>query len=381
MKNLLKKNKLMSLLVINIGAFLFKVIQKLVKIDEKQVLFVSFAGKQFSDSPKTIYNYLKNNDEDLKLLWAFKNPEKFDVENKLKINSIKYFFVLAKSKYWISNASIERLIPLNSENHVYINTWHGTPLKKLGMDDEKSDFLVKNWYENANIDYLTVSSDYDFKVFKKIFPKVKHFIKGGLPRNELLYKVRNDKGFSEKLRTRLNSELKLDKSKKTILYAPTFRDTKTLAKNFEQVLNDNHFNQILDKYNVLFRGHYFSKTNLKTSMIDVSNYPDINELFIVADILITDYSSVLFDFSILNKKIVLFCPDYVEYVGERGFYMEPKKLDLPFFNNIVDLVKYLKEFDTEEDASTDIKSNFYYKFNAYPFNSISSIIELVVDGC
>lgn len=381
MKDFLKKNKLMALLVANIGVFLFRIIQKLVKTDKRQVLFVSFAGKQYSDSPKVLYEHLKDNDEHLKLIWAFKDPERFDVDNKLKINSLKYFFALAKSKYWISNASIERLMPLSSENHVYINTWHGTPLKKLGVDDEKSDFLVKNWYKNANIDYLTASSDYDLEIFKKIFPKVKHFIKGGLPRNELLYKVRNDNEFSKKLRTRLSNDLKLDKNKKTILYAPTFRDTKKLSKNFEDVLNDNHFNKILDEYNVLFRGHYFSETKLKTNMIDVSKYPDINELFVVADMLITDYSSVIFDFSILNKKIVLFCPDYIEYVSERGFYMEPQKLNLPIFCSIVDLVKYLKKFNSEKISSDkETIPSFYHKFNAYPFNSINSLIEIVNDG-
>ncbi|MEM1456270.1 CDP-glycerol glycerophosphotransferase family protein [Pediococcus pentosaceus] len=378
MKSLLKKNRAMALLTIYVGVFLFKIIEKFVKVRKNEVLFVSFAGKQFSDSPKVIYEHLRNNNGDLKLTWAFTDPDQFDVENKLKINSLKYFIFLAKSKYWISNASIERLLPFTSKKHVYINTWHGTPLKKLGKDDEKSDFLVKNWYENADIDYFTVSSDYDFKIFKEVFPKAKNFIKGGLPRNEILHKAESDVEFSKTVRNKVSKNLGLDENKKTILYAPTFRDTKELSEKFNHLLNDSHIKKIADEYNLLFRGHYFSENKIVDTMIDVSNYPDINELFITADALITDYSSVLFDFSILRKKIILFTPDYEQYVSERGFYMEPKNLGLPILYNLVDLVKYLESSGIEEDTKENLA--FYQNYNTYPFSSINTILKIVDDN-
>ncbi|KAF0507029.1 CDP-glycerol glycerophosphotransferase family protein [Pediococcus pentosaceus] len=377
MKNLLKRNKIMALLVTYSGIFLFKIIQKFVKIQENRILFVSFAGKQFSDSPKAIYEKLKDNDKSLELVWAFVEPNKvkMDVGCKVKINSLSYLIELAKSKYWLSNASIERLIPFKSGAHVYINTWHGTPLKKLGKDDKKSDFLVKNWYEKADIDYFTVSSDYDFEIFKEVFPQIKHFIKGGLPRNEILYKAKDDAILEKGIRNKIEKLFNLDKNKKTILYAPTFRDTRKLTEKFDQILNNDKFNKLSEKYNIIFRGHYFKESSNSNNMIDVSNYSDINELFISADILITDYSSVMFDFSILNKKIILFTPDYDEYVQERGFYVKPQALKLPIFYEISDLFGYLTSKNLK--LNTDDTLEFGHHYNMYPFTSIEEIIKLI----
>ncbi|WP_420223080.1 CDP-glycerol glycerophosphotransferase family protein [Pediococcus acidilactici] len=378
-KDLLKKNKIMALLITYIGLILFGIIQKFVKIKENQILFVSFAGKQFSDSPKTIYKRLVNNN-DFELVWAFLEPNevKIDAGRKVKINSLSYFIELAKSKYWVSNASIERLIPFKSDKHVYINTWHGTPLKKLGKDDKKSDVLVRNWYKKANIDYFTVSSEYDFEIFKEVFPRVRHFIKGGLPRNEVLYKVKDNLELSKKIRNKVESTFNLDKNKKTILYAPTFRDTKELTVKFDQILNDEKFSELSKKFNILFRGHYFKEDSNTNDMIDVSNYPDINELFISSDVLITDYSSVMFDFSILNKEIILFTPDYNEYIKERGFYIEPKALKLPILYTVNELYKYLNRNELNMDVKNVL--DFNCRYNTYSFTSINKIMNLIEEG-
>ena len=116
------------------------------KIDDKLITFEVFAGRKYADSPKAIYNYMLNNKKykDYKYIWFFINPEnyKFLEKNKntkvYKYGSKEYYKYYAKSKYWITNATIPKIIR-KKKNQKYIQTWHGTPLKRLGFDIKIED--------------------------------------------------------------------------------------------------------------------------------------------------------------------------------------------------------------------------------------------------
>ena len=120
------------------------------KIDEKMILFSCFNGKSYADSPKAIYNYMKDNPKysEYKFIWAFKNPEKYkDLEqtNKstiiIKVNTKEYEKYLAKSKYWIFNyRAADHQYP--KKNQIFIQCWHGTPLKRLGYDLDNPDNVL-----------------------------------------------------------------------------------------------------------------------------------------------------------------------------------------------------------------------------------------------
>ncbi|MCI2960160.1 CDP-glycerol glycerophosphotransferase family protein [Pediococcus pentosaceus] len=379
MKERIKKNKVMSYIYIYMIKFLFRIIQCFIRVDENKILFVSFAGKQYSDSPKVLYLSLKN-DEDFKkfkFMWGFINPENvcgINEKEKVNINSLRYLYELASAKFWVSNASIERLVPIKTKQHIYINTWHGIPLKTLGKDDIKADNLVTNWYENAEIDYLTVNGYYDQEIMRKIFPKTKNIIQGGLPRNYRLYNI----NYSD--RKEIESKLHLNTNKKNILYAPTFRDSEKEMSEILSVLNELDNYGILDNYNFLFRGHYFfdtNRNNITKKVINVSKYESIEELYIVSDMLISDYSSVIFDYSILKRPIILYIPDVDLYKNRRGFYKNPYELDLPVTYNAKQLKNCILE---SENGSPDKMVNFYNRYHNFEFSSIEKIKRIIYVG-
>lgn len=138
---------------------------------------------------------------------------------KVDINSFDYLVTLFKSKYWISNASIELLIPINSKKHIYINTWHGIPMKHLGPDEKNLEFIVKNWYRKVKFDLLLCSGDYDKKIFEYIFPNNINVDVVGLPRNEALVKESLNKDI---IKNRVIKKLGLDPQKEVFTIRTNF---------------------------------------------------------------------------------------------------------------------------------------------------------------
>ena len=117
----------------------YKIWYKFISVDEKTILFISFHGRGYSCNPKYLHKYLLTNEKykDYKFIWAVKKGKGKDISGAkvIRYNSVKYFYYLAKSKYWIVNCKLPRHI-LKKEDQVYLQTWHGTPLKRLAHDIE-----------------------------------------------------------------------------------------------------------------------------------------------------------------------------------------------------------------------------------------------------
>jgi CDP-glycerol glycerophosphotransferase len=352
-KNIVKHNQFLGIIYLTIFRFLFNVLQKFIKIDPKLILLTSYSGRQVSDSPFQIYKDLKADPRfsDYKFLWGVvdkNDADQIPTNEKVEIDSIKFIFKLLKSKYWISNTSIERLINFDHRDHVYINTWHGIPMKHLGPDESNLEFLVKNWFHTVKFDLLYSSGDYDQQIFKRIFPQTEKIVKLGLPRNkELLVKETIDKK-----RCELSKRLHLDPNKETLLYAPTFREYNNVGNTnvFTFPFDKKTIHKINQKYNFLVRGHYFIEdlryNSDENSFVDVSSYPDINDLFAISDVLISDYSSLIFDYSLLqNRRIILYLSDIDEYIQHRGFYLDPRELDITRAFNLSELMDALFDYD------------------------------------
>ncbi len=130
-----------------------------------------------------------------------------------------------------------------------------------------------------------------------------------------------------------------------ILYAPTFRDY-AMDTVSDQVIKT--LNTLAQKYTVLVREHYFSNVDFPDTVVDVSNYPDVNELMIASDLLITDYSSILFHYALLHKPIFLYLYDWEQYAQYRGFYTSPIELKLPYAydgKTLVDAIANIQSYD------------------------------------
>ena len=357
-KNILKTNKIMYLLYSTIMNLLLKILSLFIKVDDKTILFNSFGGKKFDDSPRVIFEYMISSEKynNFKFYWVFDNPEKYSIEkaNIIKNNSLKFFIIALKSKYWITNSGIERGLKFKNKKTIYINTWHGTAIKHIGKDENN----LKIKFNTSKPDIMYAQSNYDINIFSHVFdiPK-ENIILTGLPRNDEL------KNVTKKEIDRIKKELNIPLNKKVILYAPTFREY-TRDKNgciLEPPINLKLWEQELgNEYILIFRAHYEVNKilGIKESNFvkNYSDYPKLNDLLKISDILISDYSSIMIDYSILERPIFNYTYDYNEYKTKRGMYFELSE-KLP--NNCIEkeeiLLDRIKNIDIKKESEKTIK--------------------------
>lgn len=318
----LKHNKQFQYTYKKLFSFFFRVLGLFVKTDKDLVLINNFAGLKYSDSPKALFEYIRimPNLRKLKIVWAFNDVDKYKyIEGCrfVKQDSIEYFITALRAKYWISNVNIERGLHFKKKNTIYLNTWHGMPFKKIG-----NSVKGRNDYNCDNVNYWCAESDYSADIYMKAFNVLPNSIlKCGLPRNDRLYNI------SEKDVRMMKERMGLPLDRKVISYVPTWRDSKDGGKHYDFSLpiHIEKWEKALSKeYVLLFRAHHFTThlLNLKTDEFikDYSDYPDINDIFIVSDMMISDYSASMADYAILERPIISFGYDYDDYDIERGFY-------------------------------------------------------------
>lgn len=326
---------------------LYKMIYKYIKIDNKTIMFISYHGKGYLCNPKYIHQELLKDDrfQDYKFIFPLKDKnEVIEGAKVIKYRGIKYFYYLAKSKFWIVNCKLPSYC-IKKDEQVYIQTWHGTPLKRLAHDIETKDDITfyrskmsrdemtKSYdVDVAKYNYLISPNEYSSEIFESCFKIDKEKIKEyGYPRNDYLVNITNEE--IDKLKIKYN----IPTDKKVILYAPTWRDNKFNEKGYiyELKVDFNKWKDMLgDEYVVIFKPHYLISNKFKDIKLDnflfsFDENVDINELYVMSDLLITDYSSVFFDYAILNRPILFYMYDLEEYRDElRGFYLDINK-ELP----------------------------------------------------
>lgn len=341
-------------------------------IDEHAVIFESFMARRYADSPRAIYEYMLNSPEykDYHFYWSFRATvmdeymwlNDNDRTTVIQYGNENYYKLFATAKYWVVNSRIVDAIDVRPEQ-VYLQCWHGTPLKRLGFDIEvegdnslhTKEALCKHYAIDAK-KYTNMLSPSAFctEKFTSAFGLDKIgrediIIEEGYPRNDFLV------NYTEDDRARVLSKLGVPQDKKIILYAPTWRDNQHVAGTgyvFENPLDfDRLREEIGDEYIVLFRPHYFVANAFDFSryegwVYDVSAYPDINDLYIVSDILITDYSSVFFDYSILKRPILFYMYDLKYYQDTvRGFYISLDELPGPIIEEQTELTDKIRTVD------------------------------------
>lgn len=304
---------------------------------QKLIIFESFHAKQYSDSPRAIYEYMKEHHKDFRLLWSIdKQAEEIFKDFQvpyIRRFTVRWFLTFPRAKYWVNNVRLPGWMP-KPEETVYIQTWHGTPLKKLGVDIEEihmpgtnTGAYKKNFVlESRKWDYLVSPNPYSTEIFTRAFHYRGEVIESGYPRNDVL------SNYSDTLISSLKQSLGIPEEKKVMLYAPTWRDNEFYQRGkykFEfQFDLENWKKEYGDEWVLLSRMHYLVAENFDFSahegtVYDVSAYPDIRDLYLISDLMITDYSSVFFDYAILNRPIVFFMYDLEIYRDQlRGFYID-----------------------------------------------------------
>lgn len=336
-------------------------------VRKKLVMFESFSGKQYSCNPRAIYEYMRENYAEYDLVWSVnkKHQTKFKENGIPYVErlSVKWFILMARSAYWVTNSRMPNWVK-KPRHTTYVQTWHGTPLKKLVSDMDEvrmpgttKEKYVENFHREAlNWDYLISPNSYSTTIFKRAFKYSNRILETGYPRNDMLVLGNNEETINN-----IKRKFNIPSEKKVLLYAPTWRDHHNKGPgsyHFNMQLDINAFKHAFsDEYVLLLRMHSFISDKLAIEedefVKDVSAYYDINELYLISDMLITDYSSVFFDYAILNRPILFFAYDLDEYRDDiRGFYFQlEKQAPGPIVKTSTELIEAIKEMKQVEGAA------------------------------
>jgi len=339
------------------------------------ILLESFLGKNYSDSPKYIYEYLaKNYPGKYKFIWVIdkKNTKIPYKHTKVKRFGIRYCYYLARCKYYVFNGRQPEWMK-KREGNIFLQTWHGTPLKKLVFDindisSASPKYKQQVFKQSRAWDYLIAPNAFCSETFRRCFMFENEMLETGYPRNDILNDPNRD-AIAIKIRIKIG----IPTNKKTILYAPTWRDDEFYTKGqykFELHLNLQTLRQQLgDEYVILLRTHYFIADVLDVSAYkgfayNLSRYDDISELYLISDILITDYSSVFFDYANLKRPMLFFTYDLEKYRDVlRGFYFDIEKVvPGPLLYTTEEIVEAVKNIDSVFDEYSQRYQEFYQRF-------------------
>jgi CDP-glycerol glycerophosphotransferase len=289
-------------------------------------LFEAFNGRTVGDSPLALSRELHRTRPDVDQYWSvadLRTPVPAWATPVLRYSS-PWFEVLATSRLLVNNNNWPwyfRKRPGQS----YVQTWHGTPLKRIGHHVPGASLSITyrrlmereaGWW-----DLLLAQNDYSAKIFPEAFGFDGEILVAGYPRNDSLVAAG-----AEDTRVRVRESLGLAPDTHVVLYAPTWRDNLRTASSGYGRVSFLDAEQLPAGTVVLYRGHSNtagSTSTLPGSVIDVTRHPDVNELMLASDALVTDYSSIMFDYAVLRRPIYFLVPDLELYAGTtRGFYRD-----------------------------------------------------------
>lgn len=337
---------------------------------EDAVVFESFGGKQVSDSVLAICNEIVRRDLGLKLYWTVADmgmPVPAGTE-PLLVNSRAWMEKLRSSRYLVNNNNFPPCFR-KSPGQTYLQTWHGTPLKRIGNDIPRTGLsLLYRQLMNREArywDYLLAQNDFAADVLPRAFGFEGEVLNLGYPRNDALAGAQ-----AVSRRSMARRAFGFEPYHFVVLYAPTWRDNLSGAQGYSRVeyLDFQRVRKTLGgNARILMRGHHNtakSAASQHEGVIDVTHHPDINELLLAADLLVTDYSSVMFDYVITGKPIVYLAPDLEEYRDQtRGFYLDFEAIAPgPICRSNDEVIGVLSKLEESIDAYSDRRLAFVNEF-------------------
>lgn len=378
--------------------FIYNALFYIIPFKKDIILFESSVGRNYSGNPRYIYEEMlrQSLDKKYKLVWIL-NDTKTEIPGvceKIKRARFKYFYYSIIAKLWIFD-SRQHIFLKKKDSTKYIQTWHGTPLKKLVLDmetlnmggDQDLKGYQEKFLESVELwDYLISQNEFSTETLKRAFSFKKEVIESGYPRNDILVN-KNNSSEIEKLKDKYN----IPKNKKVILYAPTWRDDYFHSNGIYKFFSDLNLgllqNELNDEYVLLIKYHYLVKDKINWAaygdfIMPFNETIDIQELYLISDILITDYSSVMFDYSVLRRPMFFYISDFGDYRNNlRGFYFNMfEECPGPIVKNTQDLISEIKYYEINEymDKYSDKYNMFVSKYAPWDDgNSSKRIINLV----
>lgn len=327
-------------------------IARIFPVKDNKIIFSSFWGKKYGDNPKYICNNLLQSD--LELRWITNDNINGDsLPKKVKAvrhHSLRMIYELVTSKIWIFN-SAPPLYCIKRKKQFYIQTWHGSlALKKIGFASNNKSWLRRKiiLHDVKMIDLLISNSKFTDEMYRRDFNYNGKILKCGSPRMDWLIQGNYDE---KTIRKRIG----INNDNKILLYAPTFRDDGDLS------VFDIDIKKILKACSAKFGGNWTCLVRLHPSMsnntdlfsygediINCSGLGDIYEIMAIASIMITDYSSVMFEMGMLKKLVLLYQKDQNKYMNDRGVYFKFDELPYPVAQNNAEIINIIKNVSEEE---------------------------------
>lgn len=365
----------------------------LLPVRQDVIVFMSNLGRNYSGNPKSIYEELcaEGLDQEYHCYYILENPS-VKLPGKIKtvrISRFKFYYVMAVAGKMVSDTRFPNDIRKRKQV-TYLQTWHGTPLKKLALDmtsyhmaggESKEEYQAEFKKNSATWDYLISQNEFSSHIFRRAFAFHGSMLEIGYPRNDVLFQKNNAKEI-QLLKRKYNIP-----DKKVLLYAPTWRDNSFYDKasyKMDAPLDYDYLYQELSKdYIVLIKYHYMVREKLDFSKyqgfyrVMDSSY-DISELYLISDLLITDYSSVMFDYSILKRPMIFYVYDIKEYEEElRGFYFDfVKEAPGPFVMTTKELADQIISYDwSKYQERYDKFSQKYHMFESG--NAAAKVVQII----
>ncbi|MDD6394779.1 MAG: CDP-glycerol glycerophosphotransferase family protein, partial [Firmicutes bacterium] len=337
------------------------------EIKENMIFYSSHYGAGMICSPYAIFTALMKSDEfdDYEHVWQINDPKERKILKKeysgcqnvkfVGKNSTGYFDALTSAKYLVNDVTLPFYFT-KKPGQIYVNTWHGIPLKTLGYDVPDGKYSVRNTVRNfLQTDYIISPCRFTTKIFMDSY-KLRGVYKGkitecGHPRNDLILNTDRDY-IVDKLSQRGTI---IDDSKKIILYAPTWKGT-DLKKAEKDIARYDEFCDYLsqhidtEKYQILIKPHpavygRLSKEEMSSGKY-ISQCIHTDELLSITDVLVSDYSSLFFDFLLTDRPIIFYIPDVESYMEYRGVYFGPEELPGPYSCDMNDIAAWINDAES-----------------------------------
>ena len=354
-------NAVFSIVKKLIRAFLWAVLA-ICPVKKNKVVLQSYYGRGYSDSPKAICDELLKRGG-FEIFWVVKS---LDADNKLPekvkpvvYDSVAFIYHMRTAGFWIDNSRKWCYIK-KKKSQFYIQTWHGFALKRIEGDAGDAlppDYIKAGKADSKKCDLFISDSEHMTEIYRRGFWYDKQILKVGLPRNDVLINCPREKIES------IRAELGAKEGERFCLYAPTFRNDANLEcyRIDYDALSEALSKRFGGSWTVLTKLHsnlekYADELKLEGKNVrNLSRYPDIQNLYLVSDVLISDYSSVMFDYMLTKKPCFLFCTDLEDYKRDRNFYMPIESLPFELCLDNQMLISAVNGFD-ENDYKLRLES-------------------------
>ncbi|MEV0323525.1 CDP-glycerol glycerophosphotransferase family protein [Streptomyces sp. NPDC050658] len=348
-------------------------------VSKGSVVFESHMGKCYGDSPRAVHQEILDRGLRLRCTWSYAtSADGFPKSARLARRwSWRYLWALARAEFWIDNQGFPHALE-KPRHTTYLQTWHGSAYKRMGFDEAR--IKTQNAPQRARLqravdrfDHFLVRSEHDERTLARAYGiPDERLLRCGYPRNDRIVAARaRDEKTGRFPRPAVAAALGIPDHKTVVLYAPTFRG---LPKNNRAVRLPLDVRKFADRFGdthvLLVRAHYMEAAGLPVcppgTVLDVSAQHDVSELLCLADVLVTDYSSIMFDFALLDRPLVHFAPDLDAYVAERGSYFSLRDdAGGPVVESEEELLRTLATLKQTDGAWADARRAFAERFGAY----------------